>query len=43
MSEIQASREDAKALRDIEEIAAMVVDAALQLHRDLAGTAGVGL
>jgi GxxExxY protein len=30
-----ASREDAKARRDIEEVAAIVVDAALQLHRDL--------
>jgi iron complex transport system substrate-binding protein len=35
MSEIHASREDAKARRDVEEVAAMVVDAALQLHRDL--------
>jgi GxxExxY protein len=35
MSEIHASREDAKARRDVEEAAAMVVDAALQLHRDL--------
>jgi GxxExxY protein len=34
MSEM-ASREDAKARRDIEEVAAIVVDAALQLHRDL--------
>ena len=30
-----ASREDAKARRDIEEVAAIVVDVALQLHRDL--------
>jgi iron complex transport system substrate-binding protein len=30
-----ASREDAKTRRDIEEVAAMVIDAALQLHRDL--------
>ncbi len=29
------SREDAKARRDIEEVAAMVVDVALTLHRDL--------
>jgi len=35
MSEIHVSREDAKARRDIEEIASIVVDAALQLHRDL--------
>jgi GxxExxY protein len=35
MSEFNASREDAKARRDIEEVAATVVDAALQLHRDL--------
>jgi GxxExxY protein len=35
MSEIHASREDAKARRDVEQVAAMVVDAALQLHRDL--------
>ena len=28
------SREDAKARRDVEEVAAIVVDAALQLHRD---------
>jgi iron complex transport system substrate-binding protein len=35
MSEIHASREDAKARRDIEEVAAIVVTAALQLHRDL--------
>ncbi len=35
MSEIYASREDAKARRDIEEIAAIVIDAAFQLHRDL--------
>lgn len=35
MSEIHVSREDAKARRDIEEVAAIVVDAALQLHRDL--------
>jgi len=34
MSE-NVSREDAKARRDIEEIAAIVVDAALRLHRDL--------
>lgn len=34
MSEM-ASREDAKARRDVEEVAAIVVDAALQLHRDL--------
>ena len=34
MSEI-VSREDAKSQRNIEEIAAIVVDAALQLHRDL--------
>jgi len=34
MSE-KATREDANARRDIEEVAAMVVDAALQLHRDL--------
>jgi len=35
MSEIHVSREDAKARRDIEEVAAIVVTAALQLHRDL--------
>jgi len=35
MSEIHVSREDAKARRDIEEVAAIVVDVALQLHRDL--------
>ncbi|MFH1137205.1 MAG: GxxExxY protein [Pseudomonadota bacterium] len=35
MSEIYASREDAKARRDIEEVAAIVVDASLQPHRDL--------
>jgi GxxExxY protein len=35
MFEIHASREDAKARRDVEEAAAVVVDAALQLHRDL--------
>ncbi|MFH1137204.1 MAG: GxxExxY protein [Pseudomonadota bacterium] len=35
MSEDYASREDAKARRDIEEVAAIVVDASLQLHRDL--------
>ena len=35
MSENKASREDAMARRNIEEIAAVVVDAALQLHRDL--------
>ena len=34
MSEM-ASREDAKARRDIEEVATIVVDSALQLHRDL--------
>ena len=30
-----ASREDAKARRDIEEVTAIVINAALQLHRDL--------
>lgn len=35
MAEINASREAAKARRDIEDVAAIVVDAALQLHRDL--------
>ncbi len=35
MSDFNASREDAKAQRNIEEIAAIVVDTALQLHRDL--------
>lgn len=35
MSEIHGSREDAKARRDIEEVAGIVVDAALQLHRAL--------
>lgn len=35
MSEIHASREDAKTRRDIEEVAAIVVDVALKLHRDL--------
>ena len=30
-----ASRDDAKARRDIEDVATIVVDAALQLHRDL--------
>ena len=35
MSDVEASREDAKTRRDIEEVAAVVVDTALQLHRDL--------
>lgn len=35
MCEITASREAARARRDIEDVAAIVVDAALQLHRDL--------
>jgi len=33
--EVNASREDAKARRDIENVAAIVVNEALQLHRDL--------
>jgi iron complex transport system substrate-binding protein len=35
MSKKYASREDAKTRRNVEEIAAIVVDTALQLHRDL--------
>ncbi len=34
-SQIHISREDAKARRNLEEIASIVVDTALQLHRDL--------
>lgn len=32
---MSGSREDAKARRDVEEVATIVVDTALQLHRDL--------
>lgn len=32
---MSGSREDAKARRDVEEVAALVVDASLQLHREL--------
>ena len=32
---MNTSREAAKTRRDIEELAAIVIDAALQLHRDL--------
>jgi type I site-specific restriction-modification system R (restriction) subunit len=35
MSRIDDSREGAKTRRDVEELAAIVVDTALQLHRDL--------
>lgn len=35
MSKPYASREDAKARRDIEEVTSIVIDEALQLHRDL--------
>jgi len=32
---MKGSREDSKARRDVEEVATIVVDTALQLHRDL--------